>query len=95
MTPALWVTYGVLAAVGLLAILIIHRLVEIHHLYIGMAVALLPSPWARWVGLLLMADDAMQHAVQAIDYLRGLKPRPDWSPVHRAYVWAYQLVASF
>ena len=94
MTPDLWWAYGALALVGLVSLALIGRLVEVHHLYIGMALALIPWPPAHWAGLVLMADDTVQHAVQAIDFLRGLKPRPDWSPVHRAYVWVYQLVAS-
>ena len=94
MTPELWVAYGVLAVAGLAALVLIHRLAEIHHLYIGMALALIPWPPAHWVGLVLMADDTVQHAVQAIDFLRGLKPRPDWSPIHRLYVWAYRLIAT-
>ena len=93
MTPALWATYGVLAVVGLAALTVIHRLAEVHHLYIGMAVALIPWPPAHYVGLVLMADDTVQHAVQAVDFLRGMKPRPDWSPIHRLYAWAYRLIA--
>lgn len=94
MPVAFWWIYGALAVIGVASLVRIHRLAEIHHLYIGAAVALLPWPVAQWTGLVLMADDAVQHAVQAIDALRGLPPRPDWSPVHRAYVWAYQHVAS-
>lgn len=94
MTPALWWTYGALALVGLVSLTLIRRLAEVHHLYIGMALALLPWQPAHWVGLVLMADDAVQHAVEAIDFLRGFKPRPDWSPIHNLYVWAYRLIAN-
>lgn len=92
MTPALWIAYGALALVGLASLLVIHRLAEVHHLYIGMALALIPWTPAQWVGLVLMLDDAMQHTVQAVEYLRGFI-LPDWSPIHRLYVWAYRLVA--
>ncbi|HXE60893.1 MAG TPA: hypothetical protein VN607_09305 [Gemmatimonadaceae bacterium] len=92
MTPALWLTYGVLAFMGLVALAIIRRLAEAHHLYIGMALALIPWPPARYAGLVLMADDAVQHAVEAIEYFRGYI-LPDWSPIHRLYVLLYRLIA--
>lgn len=93
MTSALWIAYGALALVGLGSLGIIHRLREIHHLYIGMALALVPWPAAHWVGLVLMLDDSVQHAVEAVAYLRG-RIMPDWSPIHRLYVWAYRAVIS-
>lgn len=89
----MWIAYGALALAGVVSLLIIHRLAEVHHLYIGAALALVPWEPARWVGLVLMLDDAVQHAVEAVAYLDG-RIMPDWSPIHRLYVWAYRAVIS-
>lgn len=94
-TEAFWTAYGVLAVIGLAAIARLGRLVELHHLYWGAAIALIPWTPTRIVGLVLMLDDTVQHAVQAAQLLTGHAPEPDWSPVHRAYVAVYRWVASW
>lgn len=77
-----------LAAFALAALLVLHRVREVHHLYIGLALTLVPVFWARVVGALLVLDDATQHMAQAVDHLDGHPVPSDFSPVHRLYVAA-------
>jgi len=81
-----WVLNGVLALVRL------KRLKEVHHLYIGAALACLPWWWARVLGVVLVIDDSIQHSVQVTDLDNGKTPRPDWTPVHKIGVWLLKLV---
>lgn len=51
---------------------------EWHHAYLGFALLACPSRRVQWVGLAVLADDALQHAIQT--------RRPAYrSPLHRAY----------
>jgi hypothetical protein len=45
---------------------------EWHHFWIGFALTLLPFPWLVALGVLIMWDDAVQHAVQM------------WKPAYRS-----------
>ena len=77
------------AAVGIAAVWFgacwrLHLLRQWHHEYIGMACMALPWTAARAVGLGVMLDDAVQHAVQLW--------RPSYlSPLHRLndFVWVH------
>lgn len=63
---------------------------QAHHGYWGAALyalaRLLGWSWVAWVGLALLADDALQHAVQ-----RWLRRPAFRSPVHRLYGLAWRL----
>lgn len=87
-----WWAYAIGALVGLTSLSRLRRLGELHHLYYGLALGALPWWPVRLLGLALVADDAMQHLVQAQDVAYGLPPRPDWSPLHRLYVWLVRRV---
>lgn len=64
----------------ILALLILHRVWELHHGYYGLVLLVWPDAplWLRAVGFVLLLDDAMQHAIQIV------KPRYR-SPIHRLY----------
>jgi len=62
-----------------------------HHGYLGIALCLIGILGSRTLfvvlGLILLIDDVVQHAVQYIT-------RTEWaSPLHRAYSWVYGRVA--
>lgn len=88
-----WWAFASLALAGTAALLQLRRLREWHHLYYGIVLGALPWWPARLVGLVLLADDAVQHLAQAQDVAYGLPPRPDWSPIHRLYVWLVRRIA--
>lgn len=76
------ITAGVTAAAWLASVLRLGALGELHHFYYGLALYLWPDApaWAKGLGLAVMADDAVQHAVQLRD--------PDYrSPMHRGAYW--------
>ena len=88
MSALYWPVFFALAALVVLAIWRIDRLGEMHHAWIGIALAALPWWPARLAALVLLADELYQHGTQAIEAMRGLPMRPDFSPIHRAYVTA-------
>ena len=53
---------------------------QLHHFHVGMLLFILGGEsWVAWLGVLLAAEDAMQHSVQ------NWRSRYQ-SPVHRLYV---------
>lgn len=51
---------------------------EFHHAYIGAAMLANRRRWMQWLGLAILADDALQHVIQT--------RRPDYrSPAHLLY----------
>lgn len=75
-----------LAVVLASALVRLGRVRELHHGYYGFLLALLPWHIPHVLGVVLLADDAMQHAVQVW--------RPAFeSPLHRLYDIAYRLPA--
>ena len=73
-----------LAIVLLSSLLWLGRLRETHHGYYGLLLALAPWGPLRVTGLVLPADDALQHAVQV--WYPAFR-----SPLHRAYGLLYRL----
>ena len=65
---------------------------EWHHAYLGWLLFALSFQWGGWwfriAGLVLSADDALQHLVQLATWNLGWR-----SPLHRAYAWVYARVA--
>src|SRR5438445_6245540 len=62
-----------------------------HHGYLGIALALIGALNSKTLfvvlGLILLVDDVVQHAVQYIT-------QTEWhSPLHRLYAWVYARVA--
>jgi hypothetical protein len=74
----------VLLLIGVVSLARLGRLREWHHLYLGALLFLVPWTPSRWVSLVIMADDALQHVVQLV--------YPNFrSPLHRAYGVAWRL----
>ncbi len=87
MRLAYWLAYATGGAQLLLALRYLRRMRELHHGYYGLVLGALPWWPVRLVGLVLLVDDGWQHTVQVGDVAEGRPMRPDFSPVHRFYVW--------
>jgi hypothetical protein len=80
---------AVLFGVLLQSLIRLHRLKEWHHGYYGAALCLDVavfgwSAWFAWLGVALLLDDTVQHAVEAF----GRRPRmADFTPIHRLGAW--------
>jgi hypothetical protein len=90
MNPSLLTLIAAGLFLALLASLVrIHRVREWHHGYYGAAIVAVQSVargpiWLAWLGLLLLADDAVQHIAEAF----GVVPRTaDFTPIHRLGAW--------
>ena len=88
--PVYWLLYAALGIELITSLLYIRRAHEWdHHGYYALIAGLSPWWWLRILALLVLADDVYQHSVQAHDAYEGRKPRADFSPLHRFYVWVY------
>lgn len=76
---------AVLYIVLMWALTAIGRANELHHGYMGVVLLLaapfLP-PWSAVVGLVLLGEDTIQHAVEAFDLLVRHRVLNDWTPIH-------------
>ena len=85
-----WLFWALSLAELLIQLLRLGRLRELHHGYYGAVLAVLPWWPLRILGMYLLLDDVWQHWVEALDIEDGRVPRPDFSPVHRLYLWLYR-----
>lgn len=99
----LFIYTAIVFAVGLYSIFRIGHTAELHHLYYGMAGAILclalSLPWpVLAVCLLVTLDDAFQHTMQLVLWAgKHYSPKVDpeelySSPLHRFYAWVYDNV---
>lgn len=75
----------VLAVLLVGALMWLRRLKEWHHGYLGLLLCLIPWTPAKIIGLILLADDTLQHVVQCF--------RPAYlSPFHQLYAkWLWPM----
>ena len=92
-----WVAFVIIAGTGLLSVIRLRRWREWHHLYLGILIVACASfaqpsvPWLFYVmllGWLICLDDTYQHAYQVMSLVDLGSYPEDFSPLHRAYVWA-------
>ena len=69
-------------ALGFISLLIIKRVIELHHLYWGLILLVAPWNWIQLVGLIIVLDDCIQHTYQAIVLLIKKKKVNDFTPIH-------------
>lgn len=86
MTFAYWLCVALWGTALLVALWQIGRLREWHHGYYGLALCCLPSWPVRVVALVLLLDDLSQHSVQCWEVEHAERARPDFSPIHIAFV---------
>ena len=78
--------------VGMLALIRLHRVRELHHLYYGIVLfafgMALGHSWVEWAGIVLLADDAFQHFVEAIGWRARMD---DFTPIHKLGAWIVRI----
>lgn len=77
----------ILAALLFASLWYMHRLDEVHHGFIGIALMLLSGIWGGpllfWSGVVLLADDDVQHVYEALCLLLHRPVPPDFTPIHK------------